>query len=190
VETWLCFDKIFSEMISSAPFMPLRYIDGFGFSETGGLESGSVPVADLHRLREFLRDTAGAVSYRIAGKRDSLGRPALEVSVEGVLELNCQRCLEALDFRIDARSMLVLARNEAEIEAGDVLGVEAPDRILAGREMPVRDIVEDELLLLVPIAPRHENCPERPDKAASGRKSPFEGLRGLLDGGKSNQVKE
>lgn len=170
--------------------MPLRYIDGFGFCGTGGLERGSVPVAELPRLQELLRGNAGAVSYTIEGKRDSLGRPALEVSVEGVLGLTCQRCLEALDYRFNARSLLVLARSEAEIEAGDVLGVEAPDRILASREMPVRDMVEDEVLLLVPLAPRHEDCPERPDKAASGRKSPFAGLRGLLDGGKTNQAKE
>ena len=166
--------------------MPQRYIDGFEFGETGGLASGSWPVSDLPRLQDLLRDSAGAIDYRIAGTRDEVGRPALEVGVKGVLQLTCQRCLEVLPYRFDARSMLVLARKAAEIEADDALGVDAPERVLAGREMPVRDLIEDELLLLVPIAPRHERCAESPEKASATKDSPFAGLRGLLDGRKAN----
>lgn len=173
-------------MISSAPFMPQRYIDGFEFGETGGLASGSWPVADLPRLQDLLRGNAGEIAYRITGTRDEVGRPALEIGVKGVLQLTCQRCLEVLPYRFDTRSVLVLARKAAEIEADDALGVEAPERVLAGREMPVRDLIEDEVLLLVPIAPRHEHCEERPGRAAGKQDSPFAGLRGLLDGGKTN----
>jgi uncharacterized protein len=166
--------------------MSQRYIDGFEFGGTGGSASGSWAVADLPRLQDLLRSNAGEVSYRIEGTRDSMGRPALEVSVKGVLQLTCQRCLEALPYRFDAQSVLVLARNMAEIEADDAMGVEAPERVLAGREMPVRDMIEDEVLLLVPIAQRHEHCEERPGRAAGRQESPFAGLRGLLDGGKTS----
>lgn len=166
--------------------MPQRYIDGFEFCGTGGVVSGKWPVADLPRLQDMLRDAAGAVDYRIVGTRDGVGRPALEVCVAGVLQLTCQRCLEALAYRFDARSMLVLARSQAEIEADDLSGADGPERILAGVEMPVRDLIEDEVLLLVPLAPRHDVCARRPEVAAAGRNVPFAGLRGLLDGGKTD----
>jgi len=167
--------------------MPQRYINGFEFGGTGGLERGRWPIADLPRLQDMLRGNGGDVGYSIEGTRDSLGRPALDVGVEGVLQLSCQRCLEALPYRFSSRSMLVLARSQAEIEADDALGADAPDRILAGREMPVRDLIEDEVLLLVPIAPRHEHCEERPGRAAVQKESPFAGLKGLLHGGKTNR---
>lgn len=166
--------------------MPQRYIDGFEFGETGGLVSGSLPVADFPRLQDLLRGNAGEIAFRIEGRRDDLGRPALQVDIGGELLLTCQRCMEAMPFRLNARSVLVLARNMAEIEADDALGVDGPDRILAGREMPVRELIEDEVLLSVPVAPRHEECAARRDKAAQHGKSPFEGLRGLLGGGKTN----
>ncbi len=159
--------------------MPLRYIDGFDFAETGGECSGDWPVADLPRLQDALRSNAGNLQFGLSGMHDSLGRPALKVRVAGVLELSCQRCLEALPYRVESESTLVLARREAELEA-EAVDAEGPERILAGREMPVRDLIEDEVLLAVPIAPRHEECPVRPEADAEKGRSPFAGLRGLL----------
>lgn len=159
--------------------MPQRHIDGFGFAETGGVCSGGWPIADLPRLQDLLRGNAGSVDFAVSGIHDALGRPALKVRVAGVLELTCQRCLEALAYRVESESTLVLARREAEIEA-DPVDAEGPDRILGGREMPVRDLIEDELLLAVPLAPRHQDCSERPEAGAEKGRSPFAGLRGLL----------
>ena len=55
-------------------------------------------------------------------------------------------------------------------------------------EMRVRDLVEDELLLAIPLAPRHERCGGREAQAERGsrekEKSPFADLRGLIGGTK------
>ena len=53
-------------------------------------------------------------------------------------------------------------------------------RIVAGREMAVRELVEDELILALPYAPRHESC--GPGAAAEDDRgnSPFASLRGLI----------
>ena len=48
--------------------------------------------------------------------------------------------------------------------------------------MPVRELIEDEVILAVPYAPRHESCSARPSQDADGKTSPFAGLRGLLTG--------
>src|SRR5262245_29499703 len=146
--------------------MPQRYIDGFAFGETGGLVSGIWPLADLPRLQDVLRGNAGEVSYSVQGTRDSLGRPALDVAVSGSRALTCQRCLEGMEQRFDSRSLLLLVRRESELEE-DSDEAEAPDRILAAKEMPVRDLVEDEVLLLVPLAPRHERCGKQADRVAA-----------------------
>jgi len=154
-------------------------IDGFEFASAGATQQGVLALRDLPRLRDMLASDAGEVTYRMQGTRDERGRPALQLRVEGTLQLRCQRCLEPLSFRVEAEDLLVLAATLSEIHA-EPADANAPDRIVAGREMPVRDLVEDELILALPYAPRHESC--APGTAAEeGRgNSPFAGLRGLM----------
>jgi len=169
-------------MISSAAFMPHQpVIDGFEFASAGASKEGDWPLGDFPRLRDMLASDAGKVHYSIEGMRDERGRPGLRVRVSGMLQLRCQRCLEAMAFEVDSDETLVLAGSLAEIHA-EPADAHAADRVVAGREMPVRDLVEDELILAVPYAPRHESCTARPSPDAEAKPSPFAGLRGLLHG--------
>ena len=76
----------------------------------------------------------------------------------------------------------MLAATQAEIDA-EPADANAPDRVVAAKEMPVRELVEDELILALPYAPRHEDC-ERATRQheAAAKISPFAGLRGLMRG--------
>jgi uncharacterized protein len=121
----------------------------------------------------------GEVAYALDGVRDARGRPGLRLKVRGTLELRCQRCLEGLPFEVSSEELLVLAGTQAEIDA-EPADVHSPDRVVAGKEMPVRDLVEDELILALPYAPRHESCAPRAAEQDDSGNSPFAGLRGLM----------
>lgn len=153
-------------------------IDGFEFASAGATQHGNLPLKEFSRLRDLLASDAGEVAYEVEGTRDERGQPSLRVSVRGALQLRCQRCLEGMAFEVDADSLLVLAETQAEIDA-EPAQVEGPDRVLGGREMRVRDLVEDELILALPYAPRHEHCAGT-TLEGEGRQSPFAGLRGLM----------
>ena len=155
-------------------------IDGFEFASAGATREGVLPISGFPRLRDMLASEAGEVAYELRGMRDERGRPALQVSVQGTLELCCQRCLEPLAFEVHAEEMLVLAANVNEIHA-EPADAHAPDRVVGGKEMPVRDLIEDELILALPYAPRHEDCSPRAAHAGE-RTLPFAGLRGLMRG--------
>jgi len=114
------------------------------------------------------------------------GRPALRLRVNATLQLRCQRCLEPMPFQVQTDETLVLAGSLAEIH-GDPADANAPDRVLAGRDMPVRDLIEDELILAMPYAPRHERCAAAAPASAGARRSPFAGLRGLVRGKTDSQ---
>jgi uncharacterized protein len=158
-------------------------IDGFEFARAGSRLSGSWRLGDFPRLLDVLHEPQGELRYQLQGLPELQGRPALQLSVEGTLRLTCQRCLEPLDFALRAHASLLLYPSEAEI--GSVLAdAEGPDRIVAGREMAVRDLIEDEVLLAIPIAPRHPQCTTRAGGEAGARQTPFAGLRGMLGGGK------
>ena len=154
-------------------------IDGFEFAAAGAKQQGIWAVSDFPRLRDMLASDAGEIRYEIEGMSDSRGRPALRVRLNGALQLRCQRCLDAMRFDVDTDEMLVLAATQAEIDAEPV-DAEAPDRLLAAEEVKVRDLLEDELILALPYAPRHEGCEAGAEAGDDEKISPFAGLRGML----------
>src|SRR6267143_511345 len=155
-------------------------IDGFEFATAGATQEGTLPLNSFPRLQNVLVSDAGKVAYALTGVRDERGRPSLQLSVRGTLQLRCQRCLGPLAHEVRAGALLVLASSQAEIDA-EPTGVESPDRVVAGKEMEVRDLVEDELILALPYAPRHDECEAHPGGTEAGSdragSSPFAGLR-------------
>jgi len=159
-------------------------IDGFPFSEGGGRLQGVWPVAKFARLQDLLASNCGDLDYEVLGTRDELGRQCLGVKVSGALQLACQRCLGALPYPLAIDALLQLARSEEEIESRPV-EAEGADCVVAGKEMAVGTLLEDEILLAIPLAPRHERCAGATAAAEEAKPSPFEGLRMLLDRGGS-----
>jgi uncharacterized protein len=158
-------------------------IDGFEFATAGATQEGTLPLSSFPRLQDVLVSDSGNAAYKLQGVRDERGRPSLRLSVRSTLQLRCQRCLGALAHEVRAAALLVLAATQAEIDA-EPTAVDSPDRVLAGKEMALRDLVEDELILALPYAPRHEGCETQfeerdagSDRAAS---SPFASLRGMM----------
>jgi len=134
------------------------FIDSLDFARNGSEISGEIPVAEMPRLLDALDSTRGAISYKVRGGVDDLNVPFLDVSVVGNCQLRCQRCLGALDhsIRVDTRLLL---RDQAGIDAlGEVAGgdEEEFDSILAEAQLDVLNQLEEEILLSLPIAPKHE----------------------------------
>ena len=156
-------------------------IDGFEFATAGARQEGRWPVRELPRLRDMLASDVGEIAYELEGTCDERGRPGLRLSLQGTLQLRCQRCLEPMRFEVGADEVLVLAASQAEIDA-EPPDAHALDRVLAGKEMSVRELIEDQLILELPYAPRHEGCAAGAGQRADDRISPFAGLRGLMRG--------
>jgi len=114
---------------------------------------GTCPPASLERLAPLLGADDGCVEYSLKGfvRRDE--KPSIRLEVRARVTLQCQRCLEALRVEVESRRDLVfvpsqrLTAFEDEEEDADYLPLEdALDPLV---------VVEDEVLLALPIAPRH-----------------------------------
>lgn len=154
-------------------------IDGFEFASAGAQQQGTMPVSGFPRLRDLLASDQGEVQYAVQGARDERGRPSLQLQVRGTLQLRCQRCLEPMPHAVDEDQLLVLAATQDEIDA-DPADASGPDRVLGGRQMSLRELVEDQLILALPYAPRHAGCTAAGEKDDEATASPFAGLRGML----------
>jgi len=158
--------------------------DALELAESGGTIAGALDPAALPRLADRAVRPSGlpraAIAWRIAGGHDALGRAALTVTLEGSVFLVCQRCLGPFAAPVAQETMLLLARDEAELAR---LDTEEPEVVLANTPLDPVALVEDELLLSLPFSPRHEQgeCaaagPAR-DQRGIGE-SPFAGLASL-----------
>jgi len=111
----------------------------------------AVPLAELPRLRAQLADVAGEVHGRVYFRRVASIAVA-ELTLSGTARLVCQRCLGALDVGVQADTSVGLIASEADVNSvpEEFEPVLAPE----GR-ISVGELVEEELLLTLPIVPLH-----------------------------------
>ncbi len=157
-------------------------IDAFGFARQKETQQGEIAVAEMARLLEDCADSSGHITWRLEGGVHELDVPQLTLHVSGTVQLMCQRCLQAFAFAIDSRSTLMLAKNDEHADEIDaMLDDESLDVIVASQAFNVFELIEDEALLALPLAPKHEICPDTSllDHANDTRELPFAALTRL-----------
>ncbi|WP_313913648.1 YceD family protein [Tahibacter sp.] len=112
--------------------------------------NGILPVALLPRLTDALAAPDGTIAYDIEFDRDDLGIAYIALRAQGELTLTCQRTLEpfAMPVSIDTRLGLITREEE---EAGLPAGYEP--LLLESSELRPAEVIEDELLLALPLIP-------------------------------------
>lgn len=157
------------------------HIEPFKWADRGAEVDASVPLKAFARLAEDTLDDKGELTVKCQFARDAQRRAYVAGEAHGQVVVTCQRCLGpvqvALD--IDFRTLLLREEQEAESLADD------EDYLIAGEDtISLHDMVEDELLLAVPLVPVHDDCEafayaqEEPE-AAPKRENPFLVLAGL-----------
>lgn len=141
-------------------------IDSLEFARTGQALQGNLAVAELRRLKESLADDQGGIEFAVKGGHDARRRPVLVLEISGLLHLQCQRCLGQLVYKLRLSNTLLLV-SASEVAAGD-LDDEDAEWIEASGELDVAMLVEDEIILGLPYAPRHEEGICRPVGMAAG----------------------
>lgn len=142
-----------------------EFIDPLSWAETGHRLQGRVRVRDMSRLREALHspDGDGEIEFDLQAGIDEQGVRFLRGRIGGVLTVTCQRCLEALELPVDSRVALGLVTSHSQT---DNLPEPYEGLVLESRSIPLIRIVEDELLLALPIVAMHTEPECRPDMQA------------------------
>lgn len=122
--------------------------------------SGTVQLAQLERLGVLLAETQGELQVEIEASKDGSGAGRLGGQVTGNLVLLCQRGLHPFSWPCSVDFSLVLV--DSDDDEGRVLQEQDPYLVQDDR-LPLRDIVEDEILLALPMMPKCDDlgCMER-----------------------------
>lgn len=146
-------------------YNPLR-LNVAALAAAGGDLSGRWPLASLTRLAASAHADAPVAaddeaSWAVRGEHRSRPGAAPEVwlhlQARAAIRLQCQRCLAPVEevLRIDRWLRFVATENAAA-----ALDADSEDDVLElTRSLDLRELVEDEFLLALPVVPRHERCP-------------------------------
>ncbi len=175
--------------MTTRPFDPRR-LDIERFAAEEATLEGCWPLRDLVRLAETAAAAPGLddeVRWHARGERRSARgeepQTWLHLGASCRLALQCQRCLQPVATDLAVQRELRFVAGE---DAATQLDAESDYDVLAlSRALDLQELIEDELLLAMPLVPLHEVCPEplpfanEEDEAAA---HPFAGLAALRRG--------
>lgn len=140
-----------------APLMSGRlpdYVDFMRLARQGQVLSGDLSLARMQRLASALRDTRGSVSVRLEFDLDERRKPILRTQIDAELVLECQRCLGNCSQSVSVGTLYGLIEHESQAER---LPEHYEPLLLSEEPMSPLELVEDELILALPVVPRHED---------------------------------
>ncbi|MBL1261688.1 MAG: DUF177 domain-containing protein [Thiotrichaceae bacterium] len=164
------------------------YIKPLNFCDRGEHLKGTIPLTGMSRLTDALCDQNGEVEIDFAFDVDASGNKTLRGHLKATLALECQRCMKAVATLIETDISLAFVDTEA---AGKQLPSEYDPYILDEATVVVRELVEDELILALPIVTFHpeDECAvavlqpreeiETPQPVEKKKPKPFGALAGL-----------
>ena len=162
------------------------------FARAGERLSGTRPMREFERLADLAQDSVDQLVVEFAAqgfvRTDAAGSDAiwLTVSAQTALPLTCQRCLEPFATPVAFEQHFRFVTTEAQAQEEDESAEE--DLLVLSRDFNLLELVEDELLLALPLVPMHPRCPQDPklqvadadfDAAAPEKANPFAALAQL-----------
>ena len=141
---------------------------------------GTFTPADLERLEGSVASDEGELRYAITAQLDRQRRKVVSCIIEGFVFLTCQASLEAFRHAIAVDDRLVLVGSESELPPFEEES-ETEDYLVADEPLDIRDLVEDAVLLALPMVPRKPGLEEveAGSKDAVREESPFAALARL-----------
>ena len=142
---------------------------------------GLLPVSAFPRLAELLVSPAGEIQVRLQFRKGKKHRVFVAGTCSGEVTLLCQACLEPVSVKVEAPVSTLLVESVGELMA---LPQEEDGLVSEGKYVALADLVEDDLILSLPMVPRHDEgqCglvkpTGEPPRDETYR--PFAGLAGL-----------
>ncbi len=131
-----------------------KEIDPFRFAQNGRELEGELALDKMSRLADSLHDNSGVVTVSMRFDIDETGTPFMQGHFVTTLSLTCERCLQALTLPVDINAMLGLVKHE---KLGEGLAEQYEPWIIDDNELvDPAAVVEDELILALPLVPKHD----------------------------------
>jgi uncharacterized protein len=152
------------------------HIDPMRFAETGRELKGRIALSEMERFSAALLDSSGTAEAEFQFGIDHEGIHYMRGHIRTEVTVECQRCLQSLPLQLEAELLLAIVSENDERELPSNY-----EPLVAGKEpIFLRDIIEDELILSLPIVPKHAEgqCPTDMNKMAEDQQKDSHGTEG------------
>ena len=156
-------------------------IDPTELSSKAKVIAGTVAPGTFPRLRDLLATPDGELRYEISAVLDGKRRKVVSCIIEGSVFLTCQTTMEVFRHPVKVKERLVLVDEESRLPPIEQ-ETDAEDFVVAEGLLDARNLIEDAVILALPMVPRKPGAgPAAPKKEAPGpaRESPFAALGAL-----------
>ncbi|MDY6814098.1 MAG: YceD family protein [Pseudomonadota bacterium] len=148
----------------------------------GELE-GALPLAGMARLREAVLAAPGEARFSLRFAPAPQWRGRIEGWTQAAVSMRCERCLEPVEVALGGPVALYVVDSEQQLEQ---LARGEEGMVLPEATVKLSDWIEDELVLSLPVAPRHADCtlpavPTREVVPVEAPENPFAALQRLKD---------
>lgn len=143
--------------------------------------SGTEAPGSFRRLRDLVATPEGELRYEVSARLDSKRRKVVSCIIEGFVFLTCQSTMEVFRHPVSVKDRLVLVDDEAQLPPFQE-EPEAEDYMVAEDPLDARELVEEAVILALPMIPRKPGAEDaiRPEASGeAGRESPFAALKAL-----------
>lgn len=157
----------------------LLIINNLEFAQKQVKLAEEITVYTLKRLHETLaiNDESAknaTVHFELSGVGRQFRYPGLHLNIKTELPVICQRCLSEMTIGLDLKFDYLISTLpiEEDIDNDEI------DWLEEDKEMSLLELIEDELLLAIPIAPTHENSCVKATMQSGEKPNPFAILKG------------
>lgn len=162
-----------------------EHIDPFRFAEQSLSIDGTIKIADMPRLRANVVENNDTVCVKLGFGVDEQDISFLKGHLETKLMLQCQRCMEPFVYEIISDFMIGIVNT---LDEADALPEQYEPALAQEGNLALRELIEDEIILNLPIIPRHdpEDCPVKLPLTDAGweqgeGRNPFHVLKSIKD---------
>jgi uncharacterized protein len=146
--------------------------------ETPEVFEGDATLDEFPRLAESVADAPIEVHFRVAAGLDAQRRKVVSCIIEGFVFLTCQSSLEDFRHALKIAERIVLVDGEEQLPPIEEES-DAEDYLVADGPVDVLDLVEDAILLSLPMVPRKPGLGQVEMKEEGPRDTPFAALASL-----------
>lgn len=126
-------------------------VDPYRLADENVVLEGEIPLSDFERLVNYLAERSGVVRVKLQFHKGKHNIVIIVGQIQATLAMQCQYCLDPVKVAVNTNLDLVLMDNDDASGSGE----EQDAILLQGDRIELTAIVEDDLILSLPMVARH-----------------------------------
>jgi len=143
-----------------------KTVDPLKYADQNKVLEGVIEVKQLPRLVEMLAGEQGIITAKLEFDRDEQNLRVLRGQLNTEVEMTCERCLQSVGKSIESEFTLGIVLTDEDAKN---LPRRYEPLLVEPETLVLRDVIEEELILSLPMFAYHEHCSSDYEQSEEGQ---------------------